>query len=162
MLTMSASMSPRVRTPEYPSPQPLSQCAGRGARACRCGCAPCSRCVGSRDWGRGVAQARADGSGRPPAVLVGGRAGQCRLTHRVSGDSLSYFGDEEEVAVRIGDSPVAMPPELIGRLLNDGGSGGPDTLEIGVDCFALGQRGVEHDASAEWRLIRSLVRINAS
>ena len=55
-----------------------------------------------------------------------------------------------------------MSPELVGRLLDDRGSGVLDALEVGVDVFVVGHRGVEHHAPAEWPLIMSIARVNAT
>ena len=93
---------------------------------------------------------------------LGGGAGQRRLTHRVSGDGLGFLRDEEEVAVRIGDPPVAMSPELVSRLLYDRGPGALDALEVGVDVFVVGHGGVEHNAPPMRTLIVRVIRIQTA
>ena len=80
---------------------------------------------------------------------LGGRAGH-RLSHRVRGDLGNDLGDHDLIAVRIGNNPVTMAPELINGFLGDLSACAFGMLVKRIDVFIVGNGGVEDDAFAQF------------
>jgi hypothetical protein len=84
------------------------------------------------------------------------RPGQRGLLHLLGGDGVRHLGDDDEVAVRIGNRPVAMTPELVGRLLDDARAGIPGVRKEAIDVLIVADRGVKREAPAERSLVMLL------